>query len=322
MNPSPVNPFSMNPVPRPRRPRRALLVIAALLALAGLDAAVSCGCGMSAPALRAELPPLQVAAEVAQAPQALTRDHFTRDGAGSISEEHLREVLAAPTFLEEGARIGVVPVLYGYAPDRDVPLAGVPGVLSEALADAGLFEVTTEVSTDWPADSGLSGLRELAARYRAEYLLLYRHRFVDESYTNAWALMWTTVIGGFFVPQNTLEVAGIVEATLFDVKSGTLLFTVYERARAFSDETIWQNDRKRAEMKRQLLDQAAGRLAVKVVEKSRRLAAARPAPALVPREAAVAPPSSAPQTLASHQVLPHSIRRATPDAAEGGSGAD
>ena len=35
-----------------------------------------------------------------------------------------------------------------------------------------IFEVATEMSTDWPADGGISGLRELAARYRAEYLLL------------------------------------------------------------------------------------------------------------------------------------------------------
>ncbi len=33
-------------------------------------------------------------------------------------------------------------------------------------------------------------LRELAARYRSEYLLLYRHRFVDRSYTNAWGWLY------------------------------------------------------------------------------------------------------------------------------------
>lgn len=267
----------MNANPRPV-PRTAKVASGALIALVAL--ALSAGCGARA-ALRADMEPLALAADgPAAAPAPLTQDHFQRDTAGSISEEDLRTVLAAPVFLEDRARIGVVPVANRYEPDADLPLAGAPGVLGEVLADSGLFELTTEVSTDWPTGGGISGLRELAARYRAEYLLLYRQRFIDDTHTNAWALMWLTVVGGFFVPQETIEVAGVVEATLFDVRTGTLLFTVYERVRTVSDETIWQNDRKRRDLKRGLLDQAAGKLAERVVEKTRQLAAARPAPAV------------------------------------------
>jgi hypothetical protein len=266
----------MNPMPSPRLALLALsvLVLAAHTWLGG--------CGARS-MLRAEMEPLALSpAEPAAAPAPLTKDHFRRDGAGSISEEDLRTVLAAPVFLEANARIGVVPVANRYEPDPDLPLAGVPGVLGEVLTESGLFELATEVSTDWPADRGISGLRELAARYRAEYLLLYRQRFVDDTYTNAWALMWLTVVGGLVVPHETMEIAGVVEATLFDVRTGTLLFTVYERVHQVSDENVWQNDRKRKALKRALLDQAAGRLADRVVEKARLLAAARPAPAVRP----------------------------------------
>jgi len=231
------------------------------------------GCASTQPALQATLKPLDLGSPPAPP---LRENLFRRDHAGSISEEDLRRVLAAPVFLEDKARLGVVPVATGYEPETDLPLQGVPAVLGRALEDSGLFEVTTEVSTDFPADRGVSGLRELAARYRSPYLLLYRERFVDRAYTNGWAWLYPTVVGIFFVPAQTLETAGVVEATLFDVRTGTLLFTVYERVHKLADANLWHNDNKVRGMKSALLEQAARKLADQVVDKARRLAAARP----------------------------------------------
>ena len=81
-----------------------------------------------------------------------------------------------------------------------------------------------------------------------------------------------------FAPSQTLESAGVLEATLFDVKTGTLLFTVFERVHAESNETIFNNDRKRRKMKEKLLTEAAEKLSAQVIEKTRRLVAARPTP--------------------------------------------
>jgi hypothetical protein len=241
----------------------------------GFLVVLGCGCGGMRKALQVDMKPL--ALEESKAPGILKENHFTRDNAGSISEQNLRKVLAAPVFLEGSARLGVVPVATCYEPDPDVPLAVVPQELSKSMEDSGLFDVTTEVSTDWPADRGVSGLRELAARYRSEYLLLYRHRFVDRSYTNGWGWAYFTIVGALFVPSQTMETAGVLEATLFDVKTGTLLYTIFERVHDESDENIWHNDRKRREMKTRLLEEAAKKLADRVVQKARRLAAARPA---------------------------------------------
>ncbi|MBW1810720.1 MAG: hypothetical protein JRJ87_21185 [Deltaproteobacteria bacterium] len=258
--------------------KRQVNSVTSLIVLVIFVAAASSGCSSASKGfLRAEMKPLQLGSP-ASTPKVLKKDHFKRDHSGSISESDLRRVLDAPVFLEADARLGVVPVATCYQPDPELPLAIVPHELSKALEDSGLFTVTTEVSTDWPADSGISGLRELAARYRSEYLLLYRHRFVDRSYTNEWGWFYLTVLGIFVAPSQTLETDGVLEATLFDVKTGTLLFTVFERVHNEVNENIWNNERKRRELKSKLLEQVAEKLADKVVHKSRLLAAARPQP--------------------------------------------
>jgi hypothetical protein len=234
------------------------------------------GCGASQPALRAELAPLKLK----RAPGAVLEDNlFRRDGSGSISEQDLKRVLAAPVFVKQGARLGVVQVAGGYEADGQLPLTGVPGELSKALEGSGIFDVATEMSTDWPADHGIAGLRELAARYRSEYLILYRHRFVDRTWTNAWGWAYLTIVGALVVPAQTLETAGVLEATLFDVQTGSILFTVFERVGTVRTANIWHHDLKRRDMQERLLAQAAGRLAQQVVSRSRRLATRRPPPA-------------------------------------------
>lgn len=211
------------------------------------------------------------------APAKLSEDHFRGDRSGALSEEALHAILEAPVQLDESQRVGVLPVTDAYRPERGVPFPAVPAGLAHALDAAGFFQGASEMTTDWPADGDVPGLRELAARYRSGYLLLYRQRFVDDDYANSWAWLYPTIVGAIVAPSRTLETAGVLEATLFDVRTGTILFTVYERARARSDETPFDDDRKLRAMKARLLEQAAGKLADQVVSKLRRLrASARP----------------------------------------------
>ncbi len=243
----------------------------ALLILAGA-AALECGCASTPALLRApQLEPLAIQGAVP--PPALAEDHFKRDRQGAIEEENLRAILDAPVLLDETQRLGVLPVAGSYRPDLDVPIPTVPAELARSLDAAGVFQATSEISTDWPADHDLPGLRELAARYRSGYLLLYRHRFVDDDSANGWCWLYPTLIGAIVAPSRTLETAGVLEATLFDVRTGTLLFTVYERVRATSDETPWNNGQKMRQMKMRLLQQAGEKLASQVVAKVRHLVA-------------------------------------------------
>ena len=209
------------------------------------------------------------------APAPLTVDVFKRDQA-AISEGDLRTVLDAPVFLEAGSRVGVVGVGGGYEAQSEAPLADAPGALTEALEQSGLFESATEISTDWPSDRGLSGLRELAARYRTDYLVLFRQRFHEDDSANGWSALNLTVVGAFVAPNHTVRVDGIVEATLFDVKTGTLLFTVFERVSgAEKTNTFSSEDRMRA-LEQELTGKASKHLADEVVSKTRRLASLRP----------------------------------------------
>ena len=241
---------------------------------------VSCAAGQKV----AALPPLALAEAPADAPAAptlLTENHFVRDAVGTLTEAQLRDILQAPVFLEEKARVGIVPVREGYGADEELPLAGVPGSLADTLDDTGLFEVVSEVSTDFPATGSVAGLRELAARYRADYLLLYRHRFVDSVYASGWAWTWATLVGPLFVPANVLEAEGVLEATLFDVKTGTILFTTFERVRERREETVLDTERKQKELKEHILQEASAKISDAVVAQLQRLAAARPKEAVV-----------------------------------------
>lgn len=222
----------------------------------------------------------------------LAEDHFQGDRIGTLSEGALRAILEAPVALDESQRIGVLTVTDSYRPERGIPLPGVPAELARGLEASGFFQAASEMTTDWPAGGDVPGLRELAARYRSGYLLLYRQRFVDDAYENSWAWLYPTIVGVFLAPSRTLETAGVLEATLFDVRSGTILFTVYERVRARSDETPLNEDRKVRAMKTRLLEQAAGKLADQVVSKVRHLAARAKEHALARVAAACARASS------------------------------
>jgi len=252
---------------------RSLGPIGALGLLVSCAALIGCAAGQ--PGLRAELPAL----EAPRAAAPVDRDHFTRDKTGGIAEEHLRELITAPVYLAEDTRLGILPVAVAYEADPEVPVTGVPGVLAESLDQTGFFQVASEVSADWPSNRSVAGLRELAARYQTRYLLLYRHRFVERSHTNAWSVTWFALVTIPIVPAKTLETAGVLEATLFDVRTGTLLFTVYERVYAVSDENVWGNERKLRAMRQALVKDGAEALAGRVVHQVQRLAAARPAPA-------------------------------------------
>jgi hypothetical protein len=164
-----------------------------------------------------------------------------------------------------------------YAPDDAVPVESAPATLTDALEGSGLFELASELSTDWPTTSGTAGLRELAARYRTEYVLLYRHRFSDETYANGLAAGFITLIGAFFLPGTSIDSAGVLEATLFDVKTGTILFTIHERVRREAIAPPPGVETKIGHLHREMIAEAAKKLADQVLVRCQRLVASRPA---------------------------------------------
>ena len=241
-----------------------------LLKLSMLLILSACG-GASRPTIQSQAPSAQ---RRPQTPK--LQNHFKRDRIQGLNEAAMREILAAPVYLERGARIGVVPVVEGYELDHQLPLEEITGALSLKLSQSGYFKIASEVTTGWPGGRSVSGLREIAARYRAEYLLLYRQRFVDRSFLNAWGWTYPTILGWFFAPASTLESVGVLEATLFDVKTGTLLFTIFERTHGALDSNIWHQERKSRRLKEKLLVAASEKLIQKMSARLDELVAARP----------------------------------------------
>lgn len=205
----------------------------------------------------------------------LAENHFERDRI-AMGEDELRAILSAPIFLEEHARIGVLPVSSGYAPQYEVPVERAPAALTAALDGSGLFEQSSELSSDFPITRGIAGLRELAARYRTEYLLLYRHRFADGAHANPLAVGYITILGAFVLPGTTVESAGVLEATLFDVKTGTILFTVFERVTKEGMSTPPGVEQRWKTMHREMVAEATSKLSAQVLEQLQRLVASRP----------------------------------------------
>ncbi|MFT3707128.1 MAG: hypothetical protein QM817_05610 [Archangium sp.] len=236
--------------------------------------AVLSGCASARQAAMPELAPLALGA--VQAPPQLVENHFVRDRM-ALGEPELRQILEAPVFLEEHARIGVLPVRSAYAIDDAIPVEGAPATLTDALDGSGLFELASEISTEWPTTTGTAGLRELAARYRTEYVLLYRHRFADLTHANGFAAGFVTLVGALFLPGTTVDSAGVLEATLFDVKTGTILFTIHERVRKNAIAPPPAVNGTLDLMHREMVAEAAKKLAEQVLARCQRLVASRPA---------------------------------------------
>lgn len=213
--------------------------------------------------LRASAPPLE-------------ENHFFRDRTG-LGEAELQTILASPVFLEEHARIGVLPVQYGYAPAAGLPIDVTPATLVASLESSGLFDLASEIASEWPTSSGTAGLRELAARYRTEYVLLYRHRFDDQTHANGFAAGFVTLIGALFLPGTTIESSGVLEATLFDVKTGTILFTVHERVKREAMTLPLAVEGRIQDFHDEMTKEAAKMLSEQVVTRCQRLIATRPA---------------------------------------------
>ena len=252
---------------------RPQLLLLALFVLTTLSSA--CAAQRAAEPQMAPLPIDQGIMAASQAPQAVEDNYFQRDRSGQVSEEALKVLLDSPVFLEDDTRLGIVPVAVAYEIDDTLPLSVVPETLGNALEGTGFFDVTSEMATDWPTDASLAGLRELAARYRTRYMLLYRHRFTEASYTNNWGWSYLTLVAIPFVPSQTLSTAGVLEATLFDAQAGTVLFTAYERVSGTVDDNLWHNDMALSELKGRLLKEASEKLSAQVVGKVHRLVAMR-----------------------------------------------
>ncbi|RMH36843.1 MAG: hypothetical protein D6689_21705 [Deltaproteobacteria bacterium] len=262
-----------------------------------IAAVAACACGGAKAAYRSKAVP------AASAP--LDRSVFARDPNGQLSEDALQRVLASELELDLPARIGVLPVVdavdwRGPSPSYDPAPAALAPLVRGLRGDEPFFHVTEMMAIPSGA-LGMEALREIAARYHLRYVLLYRESIATRERANPWAIGYATIVGALFLPGDTLSVDGYVEASLLDVKTGLLLFTVRRRVSGRRRTNVWHTGDKLADLRRRAAERAAPSLAKDVrqavyeferaarFERQRRHDTARPAEAAAGTSEAVAP---------------------------------
>lgn len=199
----------------------------------------ACGAKMkmaSAPMAAGEAMPMP------QAPPPLEKSLFAKTPQGQLSEEDIQKILAAPIELDLPARVGVLPIMTaadwrGPGPDYRVPSGVAP--LVKSLRQDKAFSLVTQTMVIPSGALGMEALREVAARYRLRYLLLYREVLAKGSRFNPWAWGYATLVGALFLPGKHQEVYGYTEVSMFDVKTGTLMFTTRRAVTASQRTNQW-----------------------------------------------------------------------------------
>ncbi len=232
-----------------------LAQIRSIVTLLGLVGTVA-GCGANRQ-LTTSMAPSVVKAKAAPV---LTQSVFARDPEGQLSETAIQKILSNQLELELPARVGILPIVAaqdwrGPGPSFDRAPAAV-AELSKHIRSAELFTVVTEMLPIPSGALGMEALREIAARYKLRYVILYREDVRKRNQNNPWALGYMTGIGTLFLPGENLKVDGYVEASLFDVKTGLLLFTTRRRVSATEKSNIWHRADK--------LDRLQAKLAIRV----------------------------------------------------------
>ncbi|MFN0253569.1 MAG: hypothetical protein ACKV2T_42270 [Kofleriaceae bacterium] len=214
-----------------------------LVLLLGL---VTLGCGASQKMATSAIAAGQAPA-MPSAPPPLDKSLFDRNPHGALTEENLQKILAAPIELELPARVGLIPIMTakdwrGPGPDNRVPSGVEP--LVEALRKSPHFTLLTQTMVIPSGALGMEALREIAARYRLRYAMLYREVLADDSMLTAVAWGYATIVGALFLPGNRQEVWGYTELSMFDVKTGTLMFTTRRAIAASQSTNQWHKKQK------------------------------------------------------------------------------
>ena len=160
----------------------------------------------------------------------------------------------------------------GPGPDERVPAGLAP--LVKTLRKDPAFSLVTQTMVIPSGALGMEALREIAARYRLRYLLLYREVLAKDSRMNAWAWGYATIVGALFLPGKHQEIYGYTEVSMFDVKTGLLMFTTRRAVTASQTTNEWHQRVKLDQLASTAVARFAPDLATDVLADLRRFAAA------------------------------------------------
>jgi rhombotail lipoprotein len=229
-------------------------------------------CGAAPPNAAVERPSSTMQAP---APPVLDRSLFSKDVTGTVSEADLQRILDSHLDLSFPARVGVVVLAEPFRAEAGAPITEqgiIASEVSKAIRGSSRYSHVTNVSTDLPNPQGLEGLRTIAARYRIRYLLLCSAKIEDRSHLNNWAWLYPTVVGFFALPGVTVASDGMLQASLLDVRTGTVLFTASEPYQSSDVTWVIGSGRHHRQVDGQALQDASTRLARSVLTQTETLA--------------------------------------------------
>ncbi len=195
----------------------------------GLACAVALGCAKAQLAPAAAPMVMEAAAEM-EAPT-LERSVFSTASTGALTEDDLQQVLDSWIDVEFPARLGVVALGDAFRAEAVASIgeqATIAEELSERLEGSSHFTHVTDISTELPNPRGIEGLRTIAARYRVRYLMVCSLHTERDRHMNNWAWLYPTGAGLLLAPGVTVSSGGYMQASLLDVSTGTVLFTINE----------------------------------------------------------------------------------------------
>ena len=246
-----------------------------LRAFLALSLCLVTACGAARPHMASA--PMAAGAAAQSAPPPLDRSLFARDPNGQLSEEALQRIIASPIELDLPARVGVMAVSSaadwrGPGPDAGVP-AGLSPLVDRLRRDAA-FSLVTQTMVIPSGSLGMEALRENAARYRLRYLILYREVIAKHHQLGPWAWGYVTGVGALFLPGQEHEVYGYIEASMFDVKTGLLMFTTRRSIQASETSNSWHTEEKLDRLAANALAKFSPDLATDVLADLRKFASA------------------------------------------------
>ncbi len=221
------------------------------------------------------MPEAPAAAEAPAPAPVLQQSLFSKDLTGSVSEDDLQKILGSRVELGFPARVGVVTLGEPFRAEATAPIGQqsiVGPTMVRALDGSPHFSHVTDVSTGLPNPQGVEGLRTIAARYRVRYLLVCNVTTEDASHLNNWAWLYPTVVGFFVAPGMTVGSQGLLEASLMDVKTGTVLFTATQPFASSSTSWVIGSSRHHAEVDAKAVSEATANLARTVLAQTNRVA--------------------------------------------------
>jgi hypothetical protein len=161
----------------------------------------------------------------------------------------------------------------GPGPDYERVPPGVAPLVARLRKDPA-FSLVTEMMPIPSGSLGMEALRECAARYRLRYVMLYREVLAKKYHHGGWAVGYATGLGALFLPGRHNEVYGYIETTMFDVKTGLLMFTTRRAVYATERTNEWHTQDKLDRLASTTTSKFAPELAGDVLVDVRRFAAA------------------------------------------------